>query len=89
LFHVFDDLARTRYVTSLASVVMPAGWCYLMCFSDRQPGDWGPRRVRQDELAAAFAGGWAITGIAADTLAINPVFGASTAHAWLTSIHRL
>lgn len=89
LFHVFDDLARTRYVTSLASVVMPGGWCYLMCFSDRQPGDWGPRRVRQDELAAAFADGWAITGIAADTFAINPVFGAPTAHAWLTSIHRL
>jgi SAM-dependent methyltransferase len=88
LFHVFDDQARTCYVSSLASVVKPGGRCYLMCFSDRQPGDWGPRRVRQGELAAAFGDGWAITGIAADTFAINPVFGTSTAHAWLATIHR-
>ena len=89
LFHVLDDDARTRYVTSLASVLKRSGRCYLMCFSEHEPGDWGPRRVRQDELAAAFAGGWAITGIAADTFAINPVFGTSTAHAWLATIHRL
>ncbi len=89
LFHVFDDKARIGYVTSLASVLKPGGTCYLMCFSDRQPGDWGPRRVRQDELVTAFAGGWAITGIAADTFAINPVFGTSTANAWLATIRRL
>ena len=86
LFHVFDDDARPRYVTSLASVLKSGGGCYLMCFSDREPGDWGPRRVRQDELAAAFDDGWEITGIAADTFAINPVFGTSTAHAWLATI---
>jgi SAM-dependent methyltransferase len=89
LFHVFDDEARIGYVTSLASVLKPGGTCCLMCFSDRQPGDWGPRRVRQDELVTAFAGGWAITGIVADTFAINPVFGASTANAWLATIRRL
>jgi SAM-dependent methyltransferase len=89
LFHVFDDEARIGYVTSLASVLKPGGTCYLMCFSDRQPGDWGPRRIRQDEIVAAFAGGWAITGIVADTFAINPVFGASTANAWLATIRRL
>ena len=89
LFHVFDDDARPRYVTSLASVLKSGGGCYLMCFSDREPGDWGPRRVRQDELATAFDDGWEITGIAADTFAINPVFGTSTAHAWLATIRRL
>jgi SAM-dependent methyltransferase len=89
LFHVFDDEARIRYVTSLAAVLKSGGRCYLMCFSDRQPGDWGPRRIRQDEIVAAFAGGWAITGIVADTFAINPVFGASTANAWLATIRRL
>jgi SAM-dependent methyltransferase len=89
LFHVFDDEARIRYVTSLAAVLKSGGRCYLMCFSDRQPGDWGPRRVRQDELVAAFADGWAISGIAADTFAINPVFGTSTAYAWLATISRL
>src|SRR4051812_42789961 len=44
LFHVFDDEDRARYVTSLATVLRSGGSCYLMCFSDRQPGDWGPSR---------------------------------------------
>ena len=88
LFHVFDDTQRARYVTSLASVLRPGGSCYLMCFSDRQPGDRGPRRVRQDELVTAFASGWAVTGIAADTFTINPGFGAPVAQAWLATIRR-
>lgn len=88
LFHVFDDEQRGRYVTSLASVLRPGGSCYLMCFSDRQPGDWGPRRVRQDELRAAFANGWTVTAIAADTFAINPGFGSPVAQAWLATIRR-
>ena len=89
LFHVFDDEDRARYVTSLALVVRSGGSCYLMCFSDRQPGDWGPRRVRQDELVAAFGEGWNVTGIAVDAFAINPGFGTPAAEAWLATIRRL
>jgi SAM-dependent methyltransferase len=89
LFHVFDDQARPRYVASLAAVVGPGGRCYLMCFSDRQPGDWGPRRVRQDEITSAFTDGWAVTSIKADTFAVNPIFGATTAQAWLAILRRL
>jgi SAM-dependent methyltransferase len=89
LFHVFDDGARARYVSSLASVLKSGGNCYLMCFSDRQPGDWGPRRVRQEELVAAFGDGWAVTDLAAAAFAINPGFGTPTAHAWLATIHRV
>src|SRR5579871_1635344 len=63
VFHVFDDEARARYVSSLASVLDPGGHCYLICFSDRQPGDFGPRRVSQDELRAAFRGGWSVDSI--------------------------
>ena len=58
VFHVFDDGDRARYVASLASVMRPGATCYLMCFSDRQPGTMGPRRVSQDELTAAFRDGW-------------------------------
>ena len=57
VFHVFDDSDRSRYVASLASVLPDGGHCHLMCFSDRQPGTCGPRRVSQDELRAAFAPG--------------------------------
>src|SRR6202165_4589922 len=43
VFHVFDDEERPVYVNSLRSALRPGGMYYLMCFSDRQPGDWGPR----------------------------------------------
>lgn len=88
LFHVFDDEQRGRYVASLASVLRPGGVCYLMCFSDRQPGDWGPRRVREDELRAAFADGWTATAVTADTFAVNPGFGSPVAQAWLATFRR-
>ncbi len=58
LFHVFDDDERERFVHSLAAAVPPGGRYHMLCFSDRQPGDWGPRRVSQDEIRAAFSEGW-------------------------------
>ena len=88
VFHVFDDQDRARYVTSLASVLRPGGHCYLICFSDRQPGDYGPRRVSQDELRAAFSDGWAVTSIEADTFEVNPGMPTPTAQAWLAAIRR-
>jgi SAM-dependent methyltransferase len=90
LFHVFDDSGRARYVASLASVLHPGGHLYLMCFSDRQPGTFGPRRVSQDELRAAFSDGWTITAIQADTFEVNPgFFGSTTTQAWLATISRV
>lgn len=74
--------------TSLASVLRLGGHCCLMCFSDRQPGGYGPRRVRQDELRAAFSDGWAVTSIEADTFELNPGMPAPTAQAWLAAIRR-
>jgi cyclopropane fatty-acyl-phospholipid synthase-like methyltransferase len=87
VFHVFDDGDRARYVASLASVMRPGATCYLMCFSDRQPGDAGPRRISQDELTAAFRDGWAIDSISAETFAIN-FQGRTEAQAWLATIQR-
>jgi cyclopropane fatty-acyl-phospholipid synthase-like methyltransferase len=89
LFHVFDDAGRARYVTSLASVLESGGTCYLMCFSDRQPGDLGPRRVRQEELRAAFSDGWDVTAIVAEAFEVNPGLGTPTAQAWLATIRRM
>ena len=92
LFHVFDDDNRARYVESLASVLRPGGTCYLMCFSDRQPGNIGPRRVSEDELRAAFSQGWTVRSVVADTFDLQPsaaaFFGTTTAQAWLATITR-
>src|ERR1700742_2684903 len=88
VFHVFSDDDRARYVASLATVLRPGGTCYLMCFSDRQPGTWGPRRVRAEELRAAFSDGWTVESITADTFEINPMDGTTRVQAWLAAIAR-
>jgi hypothetical protein len=90
VFHVFDDADRVRYVSSLASVLREAGSCYLICFSDRQPGTLGPRRVRQDEIRAAFSDGWSITSIEAAEFELNQSgLGIPFAQAWLAAIQRV
>ena len=88
VFHVFSDEDRPRYVASLAAVLRPGGTLYLMCFSDRQPGDFGPRRVREDELRASFSDGWAVQSITADTFEIRPVGDTTRAQAWLAVFTR-
>jgi SAM-dependent methyltransferase len=85
LFHVFDDDRRAKYVSSLAVVVKPGGQVLLACFSDRQPGDWGPRRVRQAELRDAFAD-WDIQSIEPVQFLTN--LQPRGAEAWLARINR-
>jgi cyclopropane fatty-acyl-phospholipid synthase-like methyltransferase len=86
LFHVFDDSARAVYVSALQAVLRPGGHLHLMCFSDRQPGDWGPRRVSEDELRAAFRSGWRIDSLVDDHFDINPGLGTLRAQAWRADI---
>ena len=88
VFHVFDDADRASYVTSLAAVTEPGGTYYMMCFSDSQPGDWGPRRVHREEIEDAFADGWEILSLTPDEFAINPVGGVTATRAWLAVIRR-
>jgi SAM-dependent methyltransferase len=86
LFHVFDDVGRSRYVDALGTVLQPGGRLFLCCFSDRQPGDWGPRRVTEGELRAAFERGWEVESIRAVQFVIN--LEPSSAEAWLATITR-
>ncbi|HSP65954.1 MAG TPA: class I SAM-dependent methyltransferase [Candidatus Deferrimicrobium sp.] len=87
VFHVFDDEQRPVYVESLRSAVRPGGLYYMACFSDRQPGDWGPRRVSQAELRAAFTDGWSIRSIEAGEFEVT--IDPNGAQAWLATIERL
>jgi cyclopropane fatty-acyl-phospholipid synthase-like methyltransferase len=86
LFHVFEDDDRPRFVDSLRRAVPSGGRYYMLCFSDRQPGDWGPRRITQDEIRANFDRGWRIDSIEATK--INVTTDPDGAHAWLASITR-
>jgi len=86
LFHVFDDDDRVQFVDSLRVVVPTGGRYHMLCFSDRQPGDWGPRRVTQDEIRASFSDGWQVDSIEAAKIDIN--IDPNGALAWRASITR-
>lgn len=86
LFHVFDDEVRARYVEALGAVVRPGGRYLMCCFSDRQPGDWGPRRLRQAEIRDAFRAGWEVESIEAAQFDTN--LDPPLARAWLSIITR-
>jgi SAM-dependent methyltransferase len=88
LFHSFDDADRARYVDVLRRATRAGAAVYLACFSDRQPGDWGPRRVTRDELEVAFNDGWSIESIEPATFIINPVMDVTEVQAWLLEARR-
>ncbi len=58
----------------------------MLCFSDRQPGDWGPRRVSRAEIEASFTDGWRIESIEDSRIEIT--IDPEGALAWLAVIAR-
>ena len=86
LFHVFDDDDRARYVDSLRAATAPGGRVYVLCFSDRFPPGFGPRRVSQEEIRASFSDGWTVEAIEAVGMEVN--FSPDPILAWLATIER-
>jgi ubiquinone/menaquinone biosynthesis C-methylase UbiE len=87
VFHTFSDTERATYVESLDSVVEHGGVVHLLCFSELTPGDYGPRRVTQDEIRNAFATGWDVERIEGERFETLPDFPVRP-YAWLARIRR-
>jgi len=87
LFHVFPDEERPIFAASLSSALHPGGKYFMLCFSEHEPGTYGPRRVTQAEIRAAFSKGWKINYIREAVL--ETTFGSEGVKAWLSSISRL
>ena len=87
LFHIFEDPDRPRFVASLQGALRPGGRYFMLCFSDRQPGDWGPRRVSEAEVRANFAAGWRIDSLEPTTIDIT--LDPAGARGWLAQMTRL
>jgi ubiquinone/menaquinone biosynthesis C-methylase UbiE len=87
LYHVLEDDDRRSFVESLTAVIRPGGRYFMLCFSERQPGHVGPRRVTRDEIKASFEKTWHVDSIEPATfdLTISP----NGALAWLSCLTRL
>jgi SAM-dependent methyltransferase len=83
-FHVLPDKKRPVFVESLAAVLNPGGSYLMMCFSEHEPGSWGPRRVTQAEIQESFGQGWLIDYIREAEFDTN--LGSRKCKAWLCSI---
>ena len=58
----------------------------MLCFSERQPGDFGPRRVTQAEIRSSFQEGWHVDSI--DAVKLETTLGPDGIFAWLARITR-
>jgi cyclopropane fatty-acyl-phospholipid synthase-like methyltransferase len=83
-YHILPDKKRPVFVRSLASVLNPGGTYFMMCFSEHEPGSWGPRRVTQAEIRQTFRQGWLINYIRDAIFDTN--LGSRKCIAWLSSI---
>jgi cyclopropane fatty-acyl-phospholipid synthase-like methyltransferase len=87
LFHTFLDQHRAEYARSLSAALAPGGRSFILCFSEREPTDWGgPRRVTQDEIRATFRDGWKVRWIREARFATS-MEGVSGL-AWLAALER-
>ncbi len=88
LFHIFTGSDRAAYIAGLRSALPPGGRYFMLCFSDRQPGDWGRvHKLTVDEINAAFTEGWRTDSIEAATIDITTDPG--VIQAWLTALTRV
>ena len=87
LFHTFSDKDRVDFERGLHQILRSGGRYVLLCFSERQPGDTGPRRVTQSEIRASFARGWRVDSIVAERFVARlPGSGAEAWRALLTRV---
>lgn len=87
LFHTFADPDRTQFERSLQATLRAGARYFLLCFSEHQPGDSGPRRVTQGEIRETFATNWTVDSIVEERFAARLPGGG--AQAWLASLTRI
>ncbi len=86
LFHVFPGGARAKFVDALRAVLRPGGFYVLLCFSDRELREGGPRRITEQEIRGSFNCGWMIEALRETRFDATLHEGGS--RAWLALIRR-
>ena len=85
-FHTMEDDERAAYVENLHQVIPAGGRFFMLCFSDLQPGEFGPRRITQEEIRRAFTDGWMVDSIEPALMETN--LEERDMRSWLATITR-
>jgi len=85
-FHTLSDEDRKVFVDNLAAILSPAGKYFMLCFSELEPGGYGPRRVTRQEIRDSFSLGWTINYIRPAVFESHTRTGGSCA--WFSSISK-
>ena len=86
LFHTLSDEDRPVFLDNLAAILSPAGKYFMLCFSDLEPGGYGPRRITEREIRGTFRDGWSVNYIRPATFESRTRKEGS--RAWISSISR-
>jgi len=88
LFHIFDDKRRLAYIDQIAKVLRPDGGYFMLCFSEKEPTDWGgPRRVSKEEIEEALAPNFEVSFIH-DSILESNIHEAGGGLAYISSARR-
>ena len=55
LFHTLEDNERRLFAMQIRRVLANGGRYFMLCFSDKEPGNEGPRRISRKEIKDAFS----------------------------------
>lgn len=54
LFHTMMDEERQVFARQIHTVLKPGGKYFMLCFSDKEPEGYGPRRISKAEIERTF-----------------------------------
>jgi len=55
LFHTLSDDERSIFAKQIRRVLVNGGKYFMLCFSDKEPGNEGPRRISKKEIEETFS----------------------------------
>jgi SAM-dependent methyltransferase len=82
-FHSLSDEERSVWVPRLAGLLAPGGSYVMLCFSDKVPGSWGPRRISEAELRGAFTPEAGFSELIVEPAKLEANAGPGEVDAWL------
>jgi ubiquinone/menaquinone biosynthesis C-methylase UbiE len=55
LFHTLSDQERPIFAQQIRRVLVNGGKYFMLCFSDKEPGNEGPKRISKKEIEETFS----------------------------------